>query len=440
MLDIDNIKKNFKTQKNKNKLYYSNLKTENSKSKSKNRSTRKEDININLNKIPTNNIHKSVLTHNHNYNHQIDIINLTNNDSKNKNFVCHKQTVSCIHEVSHIKKLKNKIQNKHQIGILYKLNLNNKINNNVPTASKFGIIHKGNKKNTEIKSNENLFNNICSNVKYKNKNKKNNIQVNKNLIFSNTISTNSTFNFSCTYIKLNTVSNNLKYNIDYQNFNETKENYTKKKNKYKKMKSLESIKNIEDRRNKIYKERDLKKVFKLESDSIQSTTVSFNKKNKHKFSCTHTDKILTQIKRPNKNIISNKSQNLNNNTLSSYSKKFNTDNSNKYIDLKFPAISYGCQPFSGYNKCKIPFAKIKLKKQRTSTLIKNNIIFNFFTSKDFYNLKIKDMKSFQKQNCSKIMGSHSCHLCETKKNKSLNKIKEKIKINNEKCRNINFFK
>ena len=239
-------------------------------------------------------------------------------------------------------------------------------------------------RNDRYKNLETIYS-ISINIKSKttpkiNKNKKYNIQVNKNLIFSNTISTNSTFNFGCTYIKLNTVSNKLKYNIDYQNFNETKENYTKKKNKYKKMKSLESIKNIEDRRNKIYKERDLKKVFKLESNSIQSTTVSFNKKNKHKFSCTHTDKILTQIKRPNKNIISNKSQNLNNNTLSSYSKKFNTDNSNKYIDLKFPAISYGCQPFSGYNKCKIPFAKIKLKKQRTSTLIKNNIIFNFFTS------------------------------------------------------------
>ena len=114
----------------------------------------------------------------------MDIINLTNNDSKNKIVVCHKQTVSCIDEVCHIKKLKNKIQKRHQLGALSKLNFN-KINNNVKTVSKFGIIHKRNKKNNEIKSNENLYNN-CSNIKNKNKNKKNNIQTNKNLIFSNT--------------------------------------------------------------------------------------------------------------------------------------------------------------------------------------------------------------------------------------------------------------
>ena len=438
MLDIDYIKKNFKTNKNKNKLYYYNdVKTENSKSKSKTRSLRKEDININASKVPTNNTHKSVLTQNFNHNYHIDFFNLINNESKNKIFVCHKQTVSCINEVSHIKKLKNTIQKKHQVGILPKLNLN-KINNNAQTISKFGTIHKRNKKTTEIKNKENVYNNY-SNVICKNKNKKNNIQINKNLIFSNTISNNATINFGCTYTKLNTMNNNLKYNIDYQNFNDTKENYTKKKNKYKMMKSLENVKNIEHRRNKISKERYLKKVFKLESDSIQSTTVSFNRKNKHKFSCTCTDKTLTQIKRENKNIYSNKSQNLNNNTLSSFSKKFNTDNFNKYIDLKCPidkVTSYGYKPFSGYNKCQMHFAKIQLKKQRTSTLIKNNIILKYFTSKDFYNLKIKDMKNFQKQNFPKLVGPQH----ETKKNKSLNKITEKIKINKDKCRNINFFK
>ena len=443
MLDIDYIKKNFKTHKNKNKLYdYNNVKTENSKSKSKTHSIKKEDIDMNINKNIINNIHKSVIDHNHNHNPHMDIINLTNNDSKNKIVVCHKQTVSCIDEVCHIKKLKNKIQKRHQLGALSKLNFN-KINNNVKTVSKFGIIHKRNKKNNEIKSNENLNNN-CSNFKYKNKNKKNNIQVNKNLIFSNTISTNSTINFGYTFPKLNTVSNNLKYNIDYQNFNETKENYTKKKNKYKMMKSLETLMNIGNRRNKICKERELKKAFKFESDSIQLSTVPFNKKNKHKFSCTCTDKVLTQIKRTIKNIKSNKSQNLNNNTLSSYSKKFNTENSNKYLDLNFPidkVISYGCKPFSEYYKNSKYFAKIKLKKQRTSTLIKNNIIFNFVTSKDFYNLKIKGMKSFQKQNFSKLMESNPAQLRETKKNKSMNKINEQIKINRDKkCRNINFFK
>jgi hypothetical protein len=218
----------------------------------------------------------------------------------------------------------------------------------------------------------------------------------------------------------------------------------KKKNKYKMMKSLETLMNVGDRRNKIYKERDLKKVFKLESDSIQSTTVSFNKMNKHKFSCTCTDKVLTQIKRTIKNIKSNKSQNLNNYTLSSYSKKFNTENSNKYLDLNFPldkVISYGCKPFSEYYKNNKYFAKIKLKKQRTSILIKNNIISNFVTSKDFYNLKIKGMKSFQKQNFSKLIESHPAHLRETIKNKSMNKINEKIKINKDKkCRNIYIFK
>ena len=445
MLDIDYIKKNFKTHKNKNKLYdFNNVKTENSKSKSKSKtcSIKKEDIDIKINKNLTNNIHKSVLAHNHKHNHHIDIINLTNNDSKNRIFVSHKQTVSCMDDVSHIKKLKNKIQKRHQVGVLSKLNLN-KINNNVKTISKLGIIHKRNKKNKEIKSNENLYIN-CSNIKYKNKNKKNSIQAYKNLMLSNTISTNSTINFGCTYTKLNTVSNNLKYNIDYQNVNETKENQTKKKDKYKMMKPLETLMNIGDRRSKICKEKDLKKVCKLESDSVQSTTVSFNKKTKHKFSCTCTDKVLTQIKKAIKNIKSNKSQNLNNNTLSSYLKKFNTENPNKYLDLNFPidkVISYGCKPFSEYYKNNKYFAKIKLKKQRTSTLIKNNIIFNFFTSKDFYSLKIKGMKSFQKQNFSKLIEPHPTNLHETKKNKSMNKINEKLKINKDKkCRNINFFK
>ena len=197
-------------------------------------------------------------------------------------------------ELSNKNYLKNKIQKRHQFGVLSKLNLN-KVNKNAKTVSKLGIVYNKNKKNTESKNKENICNN-CSNIKNKN-NMKNNIQLNKNLIFSSTISTNSTINFGCTYTKLNTVSNNLKYNIDYQNFNETKENYTKKKNKYKMMKSLETLMNIGDRKNKICKERDLKRVFKLESDSIQSTTVSFNKKNKHKFSCTYTDKVLTQIKR-----------------------------------------------------------------------------------------------------------------------------------------------
>jgi hypothetical protein len=240
------------------------------------------------------------------------------------------------------------------------------------------------------------------------------------------------------------MSNNLKYNIDYQNFNETKENYIKKKNKYKIMKSLETLMNVGERRNKICKERELKKVYKLESDSIQSTTVSFNKKSKHKFSCTCTDKVLTQIKRTIKNIKSNKSQNLNNKTLSSYSKKFNTEISNKCLDLNFPidkVISYGSKPFSEYYKNNKYFAKIKLKKQRTSSLIKNKIIFNFFTSKDFYNLKIKGMKSFQKQNFSKLIEPHHVQLRETKNNKSMKKINEKIKINKDKkCRNINIFK
>ena len=51
------------------------------------------------------------------------------------------------------------------------------------------------------------------------------------------------------------------------------------------------------------------------------------------------------------------------------------------------------------------------------------------------------MKSFQKQNFSKLMESHPAQLRENKKNKSMNKINEKIKIKKEKkCRNIYFFK
>ena len=433
ILDVDYIKKNIKSHKNKI-YYFNNVKTEISKSTTP--SVQIEEINKKKNYLK--NYHqKSVLNNNLSINNNI-------NDIKNKNNGFHKQTASCLEdEVSEIKKIKNKIQKSHQLKILPKLYSNKiKLNDNytnflaIKTVTNFG-----NRKNkiNDLKN----YNNNYSSIKYKSRSKKKNNKNNKNPIFYSSISTNSTINFGNTYSKINiNNNNNVKQIIDYQNFNETKETNNKKKNKYKLMKSLETLLNLGERNIKTNnKERDIKKGSKYEVDSIQSTTVSNNnKKDKHK-KLTYTDKLLTQIKRAIKNKNTNKSQklNLNNNTLTSFSKKSNNNknNSNKHFNLNFPSDkvnSYECKPLSDYYLNNIYFANIKLKKQRTSTLIKNNIIFNFFTSKDFYNLKIKNnniyyMKNQQNKNLTKI---NQTHAIDTKKSISLNektKLKKDIYLN-----------
>ena len=73
-------------------------------------------------------------------------------------------------------------------------------------------------------------------------------------------------------------------------------------------------------------------------------------------------------------------------------KNINREYPHKDNDFKDKIISYNCKPFPGISQKNSYYTKIRLKKQRTSSLAKNKKIFNFFTSKDLYNLKIENNK------------------------------------------------
>ena len=121
-------------------------------------------------------------------------------------------------------------------------------------------------------------------------------------------------------------------------------------------------------------------------------------------------------------------------TFYSLSKNFNTEYPHKDNNFKDNIISYDCKPFPGYSKKNSYITKIKLKKQKTSSLIKNKKIFNFFTSKDFYNLKIENKNNIDNNNLMKSSQNRSItkHLeklfLNRKKNKSTNKNYEKSNI------------
>ena len=361
MLDIDYIKKNIKTYKPK--LYnYNNVKTEYNKASPK----KKESIN-NKNKTLKNN---------------------------NQNIIFHKQTVSCLEDISQILINKNKKYKRKKLSHYSKLNYK-KINSKEPhincfeikTVTNFGNLYSKKNKTDEFKSQYN------NNNKYKMRRKSDSI-IRKNLIFSSTISTNYSVNFGNTCNKNNNMNNNLKYNLDNKNVNENKKNYVKNKNKHNIIKSIETLISMGERKRQIYKEKYLNKVFKLETDS-KSTKNSLNKNNNHAFSCI--EKILTQIKKTiKKNSTKSKSKNkskkkINNSSLSSLQKKYYTNYSNKEYDFKNKISSYDCKPFPEYYQKKLYFTKIQLTKQKMSTVAKNNRILDFFTSKDFYNLKINNI-------------------------------------------------
>ena len=382
MLDIDYIKKNIKTYKPK-LFNYKNIKTDNVKTPS----IKKKQINKKKN-------------NNYKTNEQILIKN------NNKDICLHKQTVSCFEDISDILKNKKKRYKRQQLSNYSKLHYN-KINKkdsrincfDIKTVTNMGSIYSKKNKINELKNNNN---------KYRRKSDSN---TSKNLIFSSTISTNYSINFGNALNKVNTTNNNIRHNLDFKHYNETKQNYLRKKDKHKIMKSIETLINLGEKKRKLYNEKDINRVFKLKSDSHKSTKMTINKKTNHALSSI--EKILTQIKKTiNKNINKSKSKSKNKN---------NTNYNKKDYEFKNKISSYECKPFPEYFQKNIYFSKIQIKKQRTSTLIKNNKIFNFFTSKDFYNLKLN--------NNTIIRTSQNINNSKNKNNN--NNIKRNIKSNNK---------
>ena len=160
---------------------------------------------------------------------------------------------------------------------------------------------------------------------------------------------------------------------------------------------------------------------KLESDSILSTQVSLNKKYRH--NSTFTGNILLKIKNNinKKSCNNNLNKNKYKNTIS-FSKQNTIFLSNKNCNLNEKIISYGVKPFSP-NYYKISNSTQKNKKERKNILKKNKIIFNFFKSKDFYNLRINAIDNKRSRESVK------------KKNISSNKYKD----NNQTNKSISLF-
>ena len=228
---------------------------------------------------------------------------------------------------------------------------------------------------------------------------------------SNTISANSTINLGNTYYKTNNS------NIKNKNSKEVTTYYLKKNNQQIK-KSIETFKSFLERKNKLLnKEKNIKK----ETDSFQSTQVSLNKKTKKNpnYALSCIEQIFTQIKKTFKNKYSN--------SLSSFS-KYDNIALNKINEFKEKISSYEYKPSPDCYKKNICSMKLSLKKRRTSTLIKNKKIFNFFSSKEIYNLRnSNDLKNPKNTNTFTIN-----HINKIKRsiNRSTNKNNEKFKVNN----------
>ena len=344
-----------------------------------------------------------------------------NTKKNSKNIIFHKPAFSSIEDIS--RTIKNKNNKRQQLDILSKMNTN-KINNiknldkllGIKTVTSFGNIYS---KMNKFNDGKNTINNPKKNIRYKIRRKNNSHNFN-NLIISSTISTNSTINFGTTISKINNSNNYLRQN---KNYNKSKRYYLRKNN-HQIMKSIEAIiSNGKNKKKILTHEKDSKKSLKLEIDSFQSTQVSVNKKTikRKKHSLSYVEKIIAKIIKNFKNISSNK----NNNTLSSFSKNCNKVINPEHHGFNNKISSYGCKPFPEYYQKNLYSSKLALKKERTSILSKNNKIFNFFTSKEFYNLRInKYYKNAQNTNTIKIN-----HINKIKKNTntSTNKNKEKFK-------------
>ena len=317
-----------------------------------------------------------------------------------KNQVFHRQAMSFLEDISKI--LKNKSQNKRdKIHILKRKN-NEKIKKNANECYKFVA-----NKNLYNLSSKHKFNNIKSNISKMTSKRKYNSKVKNynNLI----ISTNSAINPENNASNINKFNEcMMRQNTDYQNIN-----HIRKVSNYKLIKSIDALacSTVEQKsKTKTKKENNCNRIFKLESDSLLSTQVSVPKKYRHNSTCTRN--ILSLIK---KSINCHKmNKNLHKNTLS-FSKKNTSNYRTKQFDFKDRIKSYGMKPATQhFRKISNSIKDERKKQRRISKLKKNKIIFNFFNSKEFYDLRIS--KNFKKK-------------LESKNYTSINQNKEKDIVN-----------
>ena len=325
-----------------------------------------------------------------------------------KNKIFHKQTISCLEDVSKILKKKSQskeIKKRLSSSKNRKKNLNKNRTNNYYQSLALNTISNYTKTNKLNEIKNNLKNNI------KNIFAKKNIKLKK--VNNFILSTNSTINIDNNY-KPSTNKNNYEYfmqNTDYQIFN-TSKNKQKKNINYKLMKIIKTPGfSLAEEKSKTKKTKESNKL-KLESDSILSTQVSLNKKYRH--NSTFTENILTQIKKTlmkNNNNIYNIDKKCNKNTLS-FSKQYVNYIRPKNFDFHDKINSYGVKPFTQHYQ-KIYNSTTHKRQENNSSLRKNRIISNFFDSKDFYNLRINSIKNKKSKRL------------ENKKNVSINQFKDK---------------
>ena len=336
---------------------------------------------------------------------------------KNKKF--HKQTIFYMEDVSKIlHNLLNK-NKKRKLSILkYKNNkIDEKQKDNYYKLLVIKTLYNFNKKD---KLNE-IKNNIRNNIK-KIVTKNNNKFKNKNKTIT---SPNATIHLSNNLSKISRLKDIFREKEDYEIFNTTK-NIMKKDINFKLMKSIDKL-YISSKGKKIKtkarKEKSSNRKTNIDSDSILSTQVSLNKKYRH--NSTFTGNILLKIKNNinKKSCNNNLNKNKYKNTIS-FSKQNTIFLSNKNCNLNEKIISYGVKPFSpNYYKISNSTQKNKKEKGRKNILKKNKIIFNFFKSKDFYNLRINAIDNKRSRESVK------------KKNISSNKYKD----NNQTNKSISLF-
>ena len=111
------------------------------------------------------------------------------------------------------------------------------------------------------------------------------------------------------------------------------------------------------------------------------------------------------------NNIFNKNKKSSKNTLS-FSKQYINCARTKNFDFQDRINSYGVKPFTQHYQ-KICNSTSHKQDDKNLSIRKNRIIFNFFDSKDFYNLRINSIKKKKSKNS------------ENKKNISVNQNKDK---------------
>ena len=365
----------------------------------------------------------------------IEKINTKKNESKNNNKKCyfknnkkiinsnklHKQTISYIENISKI--LKEKSKNKHAKNQSNSSKFRN--NNNYNQCLVLKTLNKLSKKNKISNIKNNINNNTIKDIFMKKHNK---LKNRNNFI----LSTNSTINFDNNISNIYKLNEVLRTKTNYQNFNTTKD-LMKNNIHFKLMKSINTLVHSNDEQKsqiKYKKEKETEKLFnkniKLDSDSILSTQVSLKKKFRHNSTCT--EDILSKVKNSLLKKKLNKFNKNNNTNILSFSKQYTNFVRNRQLELNENINSYSIKPFSPYfHKISTYTNKNAKSKEKNSTLKKNKKIFNFFDSKDFYNLRIKSIKN------KKIKNSG------TNKNISLIRSNDTSKVNKSVSLNLKSF-